>query len=58
MKVEKEILGLCKQFRVELIEDHAMPEHVYLCVSIPPKYSIANTVGLDEKKIRMYIRYQ
>jgi putative transposase len=36
---------LCQQFGVELIEGHAMPDHVHLCLSIPPKYSIANTVG-------------
>jgi len=36
---------LCKQFGVELIEGHAMPNHVHLCLSIPPKYSVANTVG-------------
>jgi putative transposase len=22
-----------------------MPDHVHLCLSIPPKYSVANTVG-------------
>ena len=36
---------LCKQFGVELIEGHAMVDHVHLCISIPPKYSVANTVG-------------
>ncbi len=36
---------LCHQFGVELVEGHAMPEHVHLCLSIPPKYSVANTVG-------------
>jgi len=35
----------CHQFGVELIEGHAMPDHVHLCLSIPPKYSVANTVG-------------
>ena len=83
------------QIGVELIEGHAMPDHVHLCLSIPPKYSVANTVGrikgkstvrihrdyigkrgsskgfhfwstgycvstvgLDEEKIRKYIRNQ
>ncbi len=36
---------LCEQAGVELVEGHAMPDHVHLCVSIPPKYSVANTVG-------------
>jgi putative transposase len=30
---------------VELIEGHARPDHVHLCLSIPPKFSVANTVG-------------
>ncbi len=76
-----------------LIEGHAKSDHVHLCLSFPPKYSIANvvgflkgksairlhrkfpskerglkhfwirgyfvsTVGLDEKKVREYIRDQ
>ena len=36
---------LCQQHRVELAEGHAMPDHIHLCLSIPPKYSVANTVG-------------
>ena len=97
--LSKEIGGvlreLCGQFGVELIEGHAMPEHVHLCLSIPPKHSVAytigrlkgksavrihrdyiqgkgkakgfhfwstgycvSTVGLDEGKVRAYIRNQ
>jgi putative transposase len=36
---------LCEQEGVELVEGHAMSDHVHLCLSIPPKYSVANTVG-------------
>ena len=36
---------LCDRFEVELVEGHAMPDHVHLCLSIPPKHSIANTIG-------------
>jgi len=80
---------------IEIIEGHAMSDHIHLCVSIPPKYSVAHvigllkgksasevmsfgskssrvvrgrrfwssgycvsTVGLDEEKIREYIRNQ
>jgi putative transposase len=86
---------LCGQFGVELVEGHAMPDHVHLCLSIPPKLSVAytigrlkgksavrihrdfvkgrgnakgfhfwstgycvSTVGLDEAKVRQYIRHQ
>ena len=36
---------LCQQQGVELGEGHAMPEHVHLCLRLPPKDSVANTVG-------------
>jgi len=85
---------LCRQRGVELVEGHAMPDHVHLCLSIPPKYSVAyaigflkgksavrihrellherrmtglhfwatgycvSTVGLDEDRVRQYIREQ
>lgn len=89
------IRELCRHKGIELIEGHTMPDHIHMCVSIPPKYSVAHvigyikgksairihrelfgvqrgftnkhfwtrgycvsTVGLDEQKIRMYIRNQ
>ena len=36
---------LCRQRGVELLEGHAMPDHIHLCLSIPPKYSVAHTIG-------------
>ena len=30
---------------IEIIEGHAMSDHIHLCVSIPPKYSVAHTIG-------------
>jgi putative transposase len=39
------IRELCQQQEVELVEGHAMPDHVPLCLRIPPKYSVANPVG-------------
>ena len=35
---------------VEIIEGHAMPDHIHLCVSISPKYSVAHTIGLLKGK--------
>ena len=85
---------LCRQRGIELIEGHAMPDHMHLCLSIPPKYSVSHaigflkgksavrihrellherrmtglhfwsagycvsTVGLDEARVRQYIREQ
>src|SRR5712671_4256596 len=44
---------------IELVEGHAMPDHVHLCLSIPPKYSVANAVGRLKGKsaIRIHREY-
>jgi putative transposase len=36
---------LCRQKGVELVEGKAMPDHIHMCLSIPPKYSVAHTIG-------------
>jgi len=36
---------LCRRFEIELVEGHVMPDHVHMCLSIPPKYSVANAIG-------------
>jgi len=41
---------LCRQRGIELVEGHAMPDHIHLCLSIPPKYSIAHTIGFLKGK--------
>ena len=41
---------LCQQNGIELLEGHALPDHVHLCLSIPPKYSVAHTIGFLKGK--------
>ncbi|MEK6642635.1 MAG: IS200/IS605 family transposase [Planctomycetota bacterium] len=41
---------LCRQREVELIEGHCMPDHIHMCVSIPPKYSVSHTLGFLKGK--------
>lgn len=41
---------LCRQRGVELIEGRAMPDHIHMCLSIPPKYSVSHTVGFLKGK--------
>ena len=36
---------LCRHKGIELLEGHAMSDHVHICLSCPPKYSIAMTIG-------------
>ena len=41
---------LCQQRGVVLLEGHAMPDHIHMCLSIPPKFSVANTIGFLKGK--------
>jgi putative transposase len=41
---------LCKQKGIELLEGHAVSDHVHLCLSIPPKYSVSYAVGFLKGK--------
>ncbi len=43
--IGKILQELCERSGIELVEGHAMPDHVHLCLSRPPKYSVANAVG-------------
>ena len=41
---------LCRQKGVEILEGHLMPDHIHMCLSIPPKYSVAHTIGFLKGK--------
>ncbi len=56
--IGKILRDLCEQHEVELVEGHALPDHVHLCLSIPPKYSVANTVGILKGKSAIKIHRQ
>ena len=49
-KIGKIIRELCRQKGIELVEGHLMPDHVHMCLSIPPKYSVAHTIGFLKGK--------
>ncbi|HBN77160.1 MAG TPA: IS200/IS605 family transposase, partial [Planctomycetaceae bacterium] len=36
---------LCRQKEIEILKGNAQPDHVHLLLSIPPKYSVAMTIG-------------
>jgi putative transposase len=50
---------LCRQKEIELLEGHAKSDHVHMLVSVPPRYSIAMTVGYLKGKsaIRIHREY-
>ena len=43
--IGKILRELCRQKDVELVEGKAMPDHIHMLLSVPPKYSIAMTMG-------------
>jgi len=49
---------LCRQKGIELLEGHAMPDHIHRGVSIPPKYSVAMLVGYLKGKSAIQIHRQ
>ena len=46
---------LCQQQGVEIVEGHVMADHIHLCLSIPPKYSVAHTIGFLKGKSAILI---
>lgn len=58
-EIGKILRKLCEQNKVEMVEGHAMPDHIHLLLSIPPKYSVAHTVGFLKGKsaIRIHREY-
>jgi len=57
-EIGKILRELCRQQGVEIVEGHAMPDHIHLCLSIPPKYSVANTIGFLKGKSAIRIDRQ
>lgn len=53
--VKEIIKDLCKWKGVEIIEGHAMPDHIHLLVAIPPKMSVSEFMGYLKGKSAMMI---
>ena len=45
---------LARQKDVVIEEGHLMRDHVHMCLSIPPKYSVSTVVGFERKKCTIY----
>ncbi len=48
--IGKILRDLCTQKGIEVLEGHVMSDHTHLCIKIPPKYSVACTVGFMKGK--------
>ena len=46
---------LCAYKDVEIIEAHAMPDHIHMLVKIPPKMSVSNFMGYLKGKSSLMI---
>ena len=41
---------LCRHKECQVVEGHLMADHVHMCLSVPPKYSIAFVIGFLKGK--------
>ena len=46
---------LCTREGIDIIEGHIRPDHVHMCLEIPPKYSIASVIGKLKGKTTMLL---
>ncbi|MFT7524956.1 MAG: putative transposase [Arenicella sp.] len=42
---------LARQKGIVIEEGHLMPDHVHMCLSLPPKFSVSNIVGFLKVKV-------
>ena len=57
--VRDELKKLCLWMQIVICEGNVCKDHVHLCVTIPPKYSVADVVGTLKGKtaIRMFNKF-
>jgi len=46
---------LARQKECRIIEGHLMPDHVHMCIAIPPKHSVASVIGFIKGKSALAI---
>ena len=49
-RVGEVIRELCRQRGIEVFEGHLLPDHIHMCLSIPPKQSVAFAIGFIKGK--------
>jgi putative transposase len=42
--------ALAKQEECQILEGHLMPDHVHMCIAIPPKHPVASVIGFLKGK--------
>ncbi len=58
-EIRKIFRELCRQGGIELVEGYAMKGHIHMLLMIPPKYSVAHTIGFLKGKsaIKIFREY-
>jgi putative transposase len=49
---------LARQKAYRIIEGHLMPDHVHMCIEIPPKYAVSSVIGFLKGKSAIAIARQ
>ena len=44
-EIGKLIREVCSRYDIEVIEGHVLKDHIHMCIEIPPKYSVSETIG-------------
>ncbi|MGD0012561.1 MAG: IS200/IS605 family transposase [Terriglobia bacterium] len=42
--------ALARQKECQIVEGHLMPDHVHMCIAIPPKHPVASVIGFLKGK--------
>ena len=45
--------ALARQKECQIIEGHLRPDHVHMCIAIPPKYPVASVIGFLKGRVRL-----
>ncbi|MGD1859181.1 MAG: IS200/IS605 family transposase [Leptolyngbyaceae cyanobacterium] len=49
---------LARQKECRIVEGHLMPDHMHMCIEMPPKYSVASVIGFLKGKSAIAIARQ
>jgi len=50
--------ALARQKECQILEGHLIPDHVHVCIAIPPKYAVASVIGFLKGKSAIAIARQ
>ena len=50
--------ALARQKEGQIVEGHVLPDHVHMCIAIPPKHAVAHVIGFLKGKSAIAIARQ